>query len=256
MPGRLYDLLPDSDTLLSLEPEELAGNILEFLNSLGHEQANQLLNTHNFSLPEVVDGYPQEKKKEIQYALMEAWSWLDREGLIAPRPNSVDGPWFFISRRGKKVLNQEEFRKIYHGNILPKHLLHPIIAQKVWPPFIRGAYDAAVFEGFREVEIFIRDAGGFSSTDVGEKLIRKAFDINHGPLTDLNSPEPERLTLQHLFVGALGSYKNPHSHRNVSIDQNEAVEIIILASHLFKIVETRHGALVARNFLQNKASSE
>ncbi|MDP3395670.1 MAG: TIGR02391 family protein [Methanoregula sp.] len=252
MSGRLFDIIPDSDALLALEPEELAGIVLEFLNSLGHGQADQLLNTHNFSQPDTVDGYPQEKKKEILKALMEAWSWLDSEGLIAPRPGCMDSPSFFISRRGKKVLNQEEFRKIYHGNLLPKHLLHSVIAQKVRSPFIRGAYDSAVFEAFRELEIFIREAGGFSSTDFGEKLIRKAFDENSGSLTDLNQPKPERLALQNLFVAAYGSYRNPQSHRNVSIDQAEAVEMIMLASHLYKIVETRHGARIANNLINNR----
>jgi uncharacterized protein (TIGR02391 family) len=247
---RLYDIFPDTDTLLILEPEELAGIVLEFLNLLPPQEANQLLNTHNFSNVATVDGYPQEKKMEIRKALMEAWSWLDKEGLIAPRPDSMDSPWFFISRRGKKVLNREEFRKLYQGNILQKHLLHPIIAEKVWSPFIRGEYDTAVFVAFREVEIFIRWAGGFLPTDVGDKLMRKAFDVNTGPLTDLTLPESERIALSHLFAGAYGLYRNPNGHRDVLINQTEAVEMIIIASHLFKIIELRHGALVAKELLK------
>ena len=140
MSGRLYDIFPDSDALLSLEPEELAGIVLEFLNSLSRDVADQLLNRHNFS-QQTVDGYPGEKKTEISEALMEAWVWLEREGLLAPRPASFNEGWVFITRRGKQVLNREGVQKYYHGNILPKHLLHPVIAQKVWSPFIRGEYD-------------------------------------------------------------------------------------------------------------------
>jgi len=63
--------------------------------------------------------------------------------------------------------------------------------------------------------------------------MRKAFNIDNGPLRDQNAIPAERQALSDLFAGAIGSYKNPHSHRNVAVnDPDEAAEMIVLASHL------------------------
>jgi hypothetical protein len=62
----------------------------------------------------------------------------------------------------------------------------------------------------------------------------------HGPLTDQNQTEAEREALCHLFAGAIGSYKNPHSHRTVALtDPREAQQQVMLATHLLSIVDAR-----------------
>jgi len=56
----------------------------------------------------------------------------------------------------------------------------------------------------------------------------------------MSVPEGEREALAHLFSGAIGSYKNSHSHRDVALlDSGDASEMLMLASHLMRIAEDR-----------------
>lgn len=228
------NLIPNVDALLALEPEELAGLVLQYLSSASSSE----LNSHNFTLQSNVGSYPQARQDEARRALMEAWVWLEREGLLAPRPGD-GGNWAFITRRGMRVANPENLAAYRHANALPKEKLHPVISQKVWATFLRGDYDTAVFQSFKELEVRVRELSKLNATDIGMELMRKAFKPGSGPLTDLSTPLGEQEALQHLMAGAIGSYKNPHSHRSVKIEVDEAVEMIMLASHLLRIADKR-----------------
>jgi uncharacterized protein (TIGR02391 family) len=89
------------------------------------------------------------------------------------------------------------------------------------------------------------EASGMSDLD-GVDLMRKAFHTKNGTLTDKSAKPGEKQARTDLFAGAMGSYRNPQAHRYVNLDNpTEAVEIIMLANHLLRIVDAR--AKAAKN---------
>ena len=109
----------------------------------------------------------------------------------------------------------------------------------MWSLFLRGDYDTAISQAFKEVEIAVRKVGDYADTDRGVDLMRKAFHVPNGKLTDFNQQQAEKQARSNLFAGAIGSYKNPGSHRDVDVAAEEAAEMILLASHLLGIVDSR-----------------
>lgn len=244
----IADLVPDADALITLEPEELGLKILPSLVAWvggwnqqmhGHVQLATYLDV-------VQQGY--NGRADVRLPVAEAWAWLEGQGLLITI-ESITGPTPLrrLSRRAVKLAESIRVGRPIIANRLTKDMLHPVIREDVWALFHRGKYDTAVFEAMKAVEVAVRDAAGFAHSDIGVKLMRAAFNPDSGPLTDSGAEYAEREALSALFAGAIGSYKNPHSHRNVALDDpDETAEIILLANHLLRIVDGRRLVLGAR----------
>ena len=232
----IMDFFPPTEVILTLEPEELA---IPLLNAIANQE--QSGNKNNLILENFIgyimsQPYPEDRKVAVGKSITEAWMWLSREGMIAPLPR--EGGLIYITRKGAKLRAQGDIAKYIKSNIIPKESLDPILADKVLPLFIRGDYDIAVFQAFKEVEIRVRRAASLSQEMIGVELMRKAFHSEEGALTNMTRPKPEREATAHLFAGAIGLFKNPSSHRNVDWeDPVECAELIYLANHLLRIVE-------------------
>ncbi len=221
-----------------MEPEELAPLVLKQLS----ESGQQKLNMHNFSLGNDSDfvawaGPDPRQRQEISQRLIVAWRWLERELFIAPQPGNID--WAFITQRGKAILESQDFETYKKGHLLPSEGLDPILVRKVKQAFIRGDYDTAIFQAFKEVEVRVRKKAGLSDSDIGVSLMRTAFNPKDGVLTDKSVSTGEQVARMELFAGAIGTYKNPSSHREVNLtDPKEAADIIHTANQLLRIVES------------------
>jgi len=244
-------MVPNADDLLRLEVEEVAWVLLQHLQSLGENSGDGVVSRGSvspYNFFNLLSGRPEygDRQGQVNEALQEAWGWLEHEGFLVRDQGQPSSLWLRFSRRGRMLRSREQFDAYRRAALLPRAQLHPAIGVKVYPTFLRGEYDTAVFQAFREAEIAARSAGGFGAEDYGVELMRKAFRpvnrpdrpaVTPGPLADTTLPVAEQEGMRDLFVGTIALFKNPPSHRIVRPDPAEAAEVILFASHLLRMID-------------------
>ena len=235
----LRTLVPEARSVLEMQTADLAGYLLEVLLSAGPMDSG-IWNRRNYCMQasrEYVNaGEPP--NMDVGIACSSAWAWLEANGFICKHPEQ-DNDWYIPTSRGKTLRTHQDLRTYMTSEQLPESLLHPELLVNVRPLYFQSRFETAVFEAFKTLEVTIRNTAELGHDLVGVALASRAFHSDDGPLTNLATEKGERVALMNLMTGALGSYKNPASHRRVEISAEEARDMIILASHLLKIVESR-----------------
>jgi len=166
----------------------------------------------------------------------EAIDWLINYGLLSHADPDQSAPHAtFITRAGHEALASGLVRTLAQRRLSLD--LHPNLA-RIRSQFLLGEYELAAFAAMREVEIHVRELTGRDASEIGVALMRASWNPTTGALADPQLDPGERVALMELFAGAIGTFKNPPSHRQVDYsDPTEAAEVVLLADLLLRILD-------------------
>jgi uncharacterized protein (TIGR02391 family) len=168
--------------------------------------------------------------------LGDAMAWLVAHQCIGQDKQS-SGTWQRVTRQGAAVAAGTESLLQLRANELLSPQLAPQLLPTARPLFIRGDYETAAFAAMKAVEVEVRTLSGLAPDLIGTKLMQEAFKQG-GPLSDASAEKGEQVATMNLFMGAIGAFKNPASHRTVVFnDPLEAAEVVQFADLLLRMLQ-------------------
>ena len=184
-------------------------------------------------------GYPHSirTRAEVANVVGRAWKALDDAGFIEePDPDNGKNGYRVPSAAGKSAHAATDYLGVRMRSKFSRDMFHSALPDSAWNAFSVGDYDTAVFEAFKSLEVAVRAKGGYSSTEFGAALMKKAFDSDTGPLRDPAAQRSQKARCD-LFAGAFGEMRNPKRHNDPTItDTLTAVEELMAAGVLRRIV--------------------
>jgi len=193
-------------------------------------------NVNNFFM-EAVAQQPVYREQGVPERIAEAWAWLEAHALIGPNPQQSSANARRMTAGGRDAL-KHGLQRLKAGRRLDVDM-HPLLAWTVRRQFLMGEFELAAFAALKEVEVRVRQLGGFSDDLIGVPLMAAAFSPKGpGPLVDTNADGGEQEAVMALFRGAIGTFKNPSSHRAVDYDDPVlAAEVVLLADLLMRLLD-------------------
>jgi uncharacterized protein (TIGR02391 family) len=219
------------DDIRNLPLPDLGLRLLRVLS----ESGDQINPNNTLRATQQALGSGQEAKR-LMARVADAWAWLEAHAMVGPHAEHTLSQWQQVTEVGREIANDPAaVTKVWAADRLAG-TLDPLLTS-ARANFALGDYETASFAAMKAVEVEVRRVAGLSNEIIGVPLMRKAFSPKDGVLRDPGAEAGEQQATADLFAGAIGTYKNPASHRTVQFDDPiEAAEAVQLADLLLRVV--------------------
>lgn len=234
-PGsRFVDVIPTS-AILEVPLADIEIAVLRSINTVKRGAAF----AKDQAIKRWASSYPNTTRVQVELRITEAWQSLNNAGLVAETTSMGVYETWFVTAKGRAALDSGT-TSYGQADLLPIGLLLPRLANAVVSLYSIGRFDDACTAAFKQLEILIRELGGYADDVVGVDLMRQAFTPDVGPLTLTDSPKAEQIAVRELFAGAIGYFRNPLAHRDVGIASAAHGASTILVANELMAIATRH----------------
>lgn len=175
----------------------------------------------------------------LKARLRQAWAWLETQGYVAP-DHSQGGNWKVLTAEGHAIATSPDvagtLRRVQAASQLNIDL-HPRLRRAgIDATFRSGDTDSAIRDAFADVEDAVRTLAGYGTQDYGVKLMSKALG-KKGAL-GMHVDAQLQVGTQRMFEGAFAVLRNPAGHGPTGLTVEQAVETVLHADLLMRILGT------------------